>query len=186
MRFLGLVDNQPEAGLSAITQRREKLSELTDDQLKSAATDLRGSRDVTETFAMTTVIAQRVLGLQMFDVQLLGALALQKGHIAEMQTGEGKTLAAVPAVIWYALHGRGVHVLTANDYLAQRDARWMSDIYHWFGLSVGHISQNMSSEQRRFAYLCDVTYAAANEVGFDFLRDGLVRNAEEIIQRPFA
>ena len=78
-----------------------------------------------ETFALTAVIAERVLGLRMFDVQILGALALQRGHIAEMQTGEGKTLAAVPAVIWYARQGRGVHVLTANDYLARRDAMWM-------------------------------------------------------------
>ena len=186
MRFLGLVDRRPEAELSAIKQRREELSLLADGPLRSAATAARDNPDVTETFALTAVIAERVLGLRMFDVQLQGALALGQGDIAEMQTGEGKTLAAVPAVIWYALHGRGVHVLTANDYLARRDAMWMSGIYQSFGLSVAHVSQNMSSATRRYAYLCDVTYATANEVGFDFLRDGLARTAEEIVQRPFA
>jgi preprotein translocase subunit SecA len=147
---------------------------------------VRRDADVVETFALAAVIAERVLGLHMFDVQILGALALQRGHIAEMQTGEGKTLAAVPAVIWYALQGRGIHVLTANDYLARRDAMWMRGIYDWFGLSVAHISQNMTAERRRAAYLCDVTYATANEIGFDYLRDGLARSVEELVQRPFA
>jgi len=186
MRFLGLRDRESEGQLRAITGRREKLSALTDDGLKSAANGLRGSADVVETFALAAAIAERVLGLRMFDVQILGALALQRGHVAEMQTGEGKTLAAVPAVAWYAFQGRGVHVLTANDYLARRDATWMRGIYDWLGLSVAHISQTMSSAQRRAAYLCDVTYATANEVGFDYLRDGLARSADELVQRPFA
>jgi preprotein translocase subunit SecA len=135
---------------------------------------------------LAAVIASRVLRLEMFDVQILGALALARGHIAEMQTGEGKTLAAVPAAIWYARQGRGVHVLTANDYLARRDAAWMRGIYDWFGLSVGHVSQNMPADRRRAAYQCDVTYATANEVGFDYLRDGLARSVKERVQRPFA
>src|SRR5580698_7727924 len=122
----------------------------------------------------------------MFDVQILGALGLVRGHVVEMQTGEGKTLAAVPAVVWFALNGRGVHVLTANDYLARRDAAWVGPIYEWFGLSVAHVSQNMSADQRRAAYLCDITYATANEVGFDYLRDGLARHTDELVQRPFA
>ncbi len=147
---------------------------------------MRAHPDLTETFALTAVIAERVLGLRMFDVQLLGAVALQRGDIAEMQTGEGKTLAAVPAIVWHALQGRGVHVLTVNDYLARRDAEWMRDIFSWFGLSTAYLSQSMSSESRRSAYLCDITYATANEVGFDFLRDSLVRSPEEIVQRPFA
>lgn len=186
MRFLGLTDCQPEAELLTINERRKKLSELTDYQLQSAAKNIHSNTEVSEVFALTAVIAERVLGLRMFDVQLLGAFALQRGHIAEMQTGEGKTLAAVPAVVWYALQHRGVHVLTANDYLAQRDAKWMGGIYQWFGLSVAHLSQNMSAGQRRAAYACDITYATANEVGFDFLRDGMVRSAEEMVQRPFA
>ena len=186
MRFLGLRDRESEDQLRAINGRREKLSAQTDEQLKSAANGLRSSADVVETFALAAAIAERVLGLRMFDVQILGALALQRGHVAEMQTGEGKTLAAVPAVAWYALRGRGAHVLTSNDYLARRDAAWMRGIYAWLGLSVAHISQNMSADQRRAAYLCDVTYATANEVGFDYLRDGLARSADELVQRPFA
>ena len=186
MHFLGLRDRQSEAQLRAICHRREELSVLPDDELKSATTAVQSSAEVVETFALAAVIAERVLGLRMFEVQILGALALQRGHIAEMQTGEGKTLAAVPAVIWYALKGRGVHVLTANDYLAQRDAQWMGEIYNRFGLSVAHISQGMPADWRRAAYACDVTYATANEVGFDYLRDGLARNADELVQRPFA
>ncbi len=186
MRIFGRSDSQFEAEVSEVTRRRESLSALTNEQLKAAARDLGGQPDVVEVFALTAVIAERVLGLRMFDVQILGAFALQRGHIAEMQTGEGKTLAAVPAVVWYALRGRGVHVLTANDYLARRDAEWMSGIYEWFGLSAAHLSQNMTTRGRRAAYRSDITYATANEVGFDFLRDGLARNAEEIVQRPFA
>jgi preprotein translocase subunit SecA len=186
LRLVGLGDREREDQLRAIGRRRQELSGLTDDQIKSAARGLCRDLDVIETFALAAVIAARVLGLQMFDVQLLGALALQRGEIAEMQTGEGKTLAAVPAVIWYASQGRGTHVLTANDYLARRDAAWMRGIYEWFGLSVGHISQNMPAVERRAAYLCDVTYATANEVGFDYLRDGLARSAEDMVQRPFA
>jgi preprotein translocase subunit SecA len=186
LRLCGLGDRESANQLRAITERRQKLAELTDDQLKSAARVARGDADVIETFALAAAITERVLGLRMFDVQMLGALAMQRGHIAEMKTGEGKTLAAVPAVIWYARQGRGAHVLTANDYLARRDARWMRGIYDWFGLSVAHISQTLSPERRRAAYLCDVTYATANEVGFDYLRDGLARSAEELVQRPLA
>jgi len=186
LRFLGLVDTTSEAQLRAITRRREELSGFTGDQLKSGALATRGSPDLIETFALTAVIAERILGLRMFDVQILGALALVRGHVVEMQTGEGKTLAAVPAVVWFALNGRGVHVLTANDYLARRDAMWVGGIYEWFGLSVAHVSQTMLPAQRRTAYLCEVTYATANEVGFDYLRDGLAGSTDEIVQRPFA
>src|SRR4051794_21498545 len=186
MRVFGLADSQPQAELSAITRRREELSVLTDHQLQSAAKSIRGNPDVVAVFALSAVIAERGLRMRMFDVQILGALALQRGHIAEMQTGEGKTLAAVPAVIWYALQGRGVHVLTANDYLARRDAGWMGEIYAWFGHSAAYLSQTMPAQQRRAAYSADVTYATANEIGFDYLRDGLARSAEEMVQRPFA
>ena len=121
-RFLGLVDREHEAQTTAIARRRDELSVLTDDALRTGAAHIRSNPDLIEAFALTAVIAERVLGLNMFDVQISGALTLQRGAIAEMQTGEGKTLAAVPAVVWYALNGRGVHVLTANDYLARRDA----------------------------------------------------------------
>jgi len=185
LRFLGLVDTTPEIQLQAITRRREGLTSLADAEVKSAAQALRGNPDLVETFALTAVVAERVLGLRMFDVQILGALGLARGEIVEMQTGEGKTLAAVPAVIWRALQGRGVHVLTANDYLARRDAEWMGPIYEWFGLSVAHISQTMDASERCAAYLADVTYATANEIGFDYLRDGLAHTAAELVQRPF-
>ena len=186
LSLLGVTHRDFKGDLRGISKRREKLSELSDDQLRCAARGARGSAGVVEIFALTAVIAGRALGLQMFDVQLLGALAMQRGHIAEMQTGEGKTLAAVPAIIWHACMSRGTHVLTANDYLARRDALWMSGIYEWFGLSVSYIAQNMPAEKRRLAYLSDVTYATANEVGFDYLRDGLARSKEELVQRPFA
>ncbi len=184
--FLGMVGTTPKAEVAAINLRREELSQYPDEQLRSAALSVRDRPEVIEVFALTAAIAERVLGLRMFDVQLLGALALQRGEIAEMQTGEGKTLAAVPAVVSYALQGRGVHVLTANDYLAQRDAGWMRDVYSWFGLSTACLSQSMSPEARRSAYNCHVTYGTANEVGFDYLRDGLARSTEELVQRPFA
>lgn len=186
MHFLGLSDGRAEAELLTITRRRDELSRYTDEQLKSATAQIRMSRDVLETFALTAVIAERLLGLRMFDVQLLGALALQRGEIAEMQTGEGKTLAAVPAIVWYAFAGRGVHVLTANDYLAKRDKEWMGEIFAWFGLSSAYLAQGMNAEIRRAAYLCDVTYATANEVGFDHLRDSLALSPAEVVQRPFA
>ncbi len=177
MRLFGLRDRESEKQLVAISNRREKFSAVSDSQIKSAALSSKGKADLVETFALVAVIAERVLGLRMFDVQLQGALALARGHIAEMQTGEGKTLAAVPAIVWLALRGRGVHVLTTNDYLARRDAEWMSGIYEWLGLSVAHISQSMNAAWRRAAYNCDITYATPNEVGFDYLRDGLARNS---------
>ena len=152
LSLLGFGDRESEDQLLAINGRRQELSRLTDKQLKSVAKALPRDAGVVETFALAAVIAARVLGLHMFDVQILGALALQRGQIAEMQTGEGKTLATVPAVIWYARQGRGTHLLTANDYLARRDAQWMRGIYDWFGLSVAHISQNMPADQRRAAY----------------------------------
>jgi len=186
IRFLRLGNREAEDQLRAITRRREELSLLANSELKAVARNIGDTKSIVETFAITAVIAERMLRLRMFDVQILAALALQRGEVAEMQTGEGKTLAAVPAVIWYALRNRGVHVFTANDYLAQRDAAWMRSVYESFGLSTAHVSQNMSAERRRAAYQCDVTYATANEIGFDYLRDGLAQSARELVQRPFA
>jgi preprotein translocase subunit SecA len=154
-----------------------------DESLKWVA---KSVRRLPEMVALTAVVASRVLGLEMFDAQLEGALALAHGRVVEMQTGEGKTLAAVPAVAWYARAGGGVHVLTVNDYLARRDAEWMGEIYRWLGFSVGAVSQEQSLDERRTAYRRDITYASANEVGFDYLRDGLARYAHEQVLRPFA
>jgi preprotein translocase subunit SecA len=156
---------------------------LDDEQLAEAA---KNAVTLTQVVAVTTVLASRVLGLGLFDVQLHAALALTDGKIVEMQTGEGKTVAAVPAIAWFARSRQGVHVLTANDYLARRDARWMGGIYERLGLSVGVIQQHMTSAERRAAYRCDVTYGTANEVGFDYLRDQLALHPDEQVLRPFA
>jgi preprotein translocase subunit SecA len=173
--------------VAAIRRRSEALQTAPGAELRTLAQQQRRpNADLIETFALTAAIAERVLGQRMFDEQLLGALALHRGEIAEMQTGEGKTLAAVPAIVWYACQGRGVHVLTANDYLAQRDAAWMGAIYDWFGLPVAYVNQHMSAGERRNAYDCDITYATANEVGFDYLRDGLALDASEMVLRPLA
>ena len=162
---------------------RTEFARLDDGELRAAAA---AAKDLLELMAVTAVVASRVLGEEMFDVQLRGALALARGSIAEMQTGEGKTLAAVPAVAWYARERQGVHVMTVNDYLARRDAAWMGEIYRFLGLSVAHVQQGMSSEERRAAYACDITYATANEIGFDFLRDRLALHASDQVHRPFA
>jgi len=173
----------PDAVVASINERRAQLCSFHDAELK--AIDWR-TADLAEVFALTAVVAERVLGLKMFDVQIKGALALTAGKIAEMQTGEGKTLAAVPAVVWFAREGAGVHVMTVNDYLARRDAQWMGGIYEFLGLSVGHIQQGMEIEERRRAYACDVTYATANEIGFDLLRDSLALYPGEQVHQPFA
>jgi preprotein translocase subunit SecA len=172
-----------EPEVADVRRLRTQYEQLGDDELKTAS---RGASSLQEVVAVTAVVAARVLSLHMFDVQLQGALALAGGRIAEMQTGEGKTLAAVPAVVWYARSGEGVHVLTANDYLARRDADWMRGIYSWFGLSVGVIQQGMALHERQAAYRCDVTYATANEAGFDYLRDRIALAPDEQVHRPFA
>jgi len=168
--------------IQRINAMRAEFSSLSDDDLRETAQ----TKELLKLIAVTAVIASRVLGQDMFDVQLRGALALTRGSIAEMQTGEGKTLAAVPAVAWYARQGKGVHVMTANDYLARRDATWMGGIYKFLDLSVGHLQQGMNAAERRAAYASDVLYATPNEIGFDFLRDRLALRLEEQVQRPFA
>ncbi len=138
-----------------------------------------------EVFALAAEASRRVLNLAPFDVQLLSGIALHEGKIAEMQTGEGKTLAAVFPVALNALTGEGVHVLTVNDYLARRDAQWMGGIYRFLGLSVAYVQQGMSADERKRAYAADVTYGTANEVGFDYLRDHLCYEPGDLVQRPF-
>ncbi len=168
--------------VAQINRRRAELSSASEDALRQA---WRSTSEADETIAIAALAAWRVLGLEMFDVQLRGALALIRGRIAEMQTGEGKTLASTPAVAWYARKGKGVHVMTVNDYLARRDAQWMGGIYRLLGLSVGCIQQSSSAEDRRRAYACDITYATANEIGFDYLRDNLALRLEDRVHRPF-
>jgi preprotein translocase subunit SecA len=172
-----------ESAVPLINELRSRFLSAPDEELRSRCHE---SNDVNEVIAITAVVAERALGLRMFDVQIEGALALAAGHIAEMQTGEGKTLAAVPAVIWFAKARAGVHVMTVNDYLARRDAQWMGGIYQRLGFTVGCIRQNMTGEERQSAYACDITYATANEIGFDFLRDQLALHPEDRVHRPFA
>jgi preprotein translocase subunit SecA len=183
LRFLFSKPDPYRSRIEAINRRRGELSNVTDADLRALA---KQAKDLIETIAVTAVIAARVLGVMMFDVQLQGALALADGRIAEMKTGEGKTLAAVPAVVWHATGRRGVHVMTANDYLARRDAEWMGPIYRFFDLSVGCIQQNMTTTDRKRAYACDVTYTTANEAGFDYLRDQLALYPDQQVHRPFA
>jgi preprotein translocase subunit SecA len=138
-----------------------------------------------EAFAVVREAGKRVLGLRHFDVQMLGAMVLHNGQIAEMKTGEGKTLVSTLPAYLNALKGRGVHIVTVNDYLARRDAEIMGQVHRFLGLSVGLIQQNMSPEERRRNYACDITYATNSELGFDYLRDNMATSGEEVVQRPF-
>ncbi len=167
---------------AAIQTKRESLRAVSDSQLVAA---LRNAT-LEDTIAIAAVAAARVLGQEMFDVQIHAALALADGKIAEMQTGEGKTLAAVPAVIWHARNHAGVHVMTANDYLARRDAAWMGAVYRFLGFSVASVQQQQTVAARKATYLADITYATPNEIGFDYLRDQLALLPEEQVHRPFA
>ena len=138
-----------------------------------------------EAFATVREASKRVLGMRHFDVQMIGGIVLHRGEIAEMRTGEGKTLVATLAVYLNALEGKGVHVVTVNDYLARRDAEWMGQIYRWLGLTVGVIVPNLSEYERREAYECDITYATNNELGFDYLRDNMKHERSQMVHRPF-
>src|SRR4051794_17761626 len=138
-----------------------------------------------EAFATVREAAIRTLGQRHYDVQLIGGIALHRGEIAEMKTGEGKTLVATLAVYLNALEGRGVHVVTVNDYLARRDADWMGQIYRFLGMSVGVIVPNLTDEERRAAYRSDITYGTNNEFGFDYLRDNMKFTRDQMVQRPF-
>ncbi|MDP4091961.1 MAG: accessory Sec system translocase SecA2 [Bacillota bacterium] len=138
-----------------------------------------------ETYAVVREMSARVLGMRHFDVQVLAGIAMHYGNIVEMQTGEGKTLAAVLPACLNALTGKGVHILTFNDYLAKRDAEWMGPVYRMFGLSVGYVQEKMSPEQRRKAYECDITYLTARESGFDYIRDFLCTDERQLILKPY-
>ncbi len=170
-----------------------EFSKLNDDELREKTSEFRQRITdgepldylLPEAFAVVREAAKRVLGLRPFDVQIIGGIALHNGQIAEMKTGEGKTLVAVLAVYLNALEGKGVHVVTVNDYLAARDAEWMGKIYRFLGMSVGVIVNSLSDEQRREAYNCDITYATNNELGFDYLRDNMKFRKEDLVMRPF-
>ncbi|HXG81123.1 MAG TPA: preprotein translocase subunit SecA [Sphingomicrobium sp.] len=169
------------------------ISAMTDEELRGQ-TDLFRQRLadgaklddlLPEAFATVREAAIRTLGQRHYDVQMIGGIALHRGEIAEMRTGEGKTLVATLAVYLNALPGKGVHVVTVNDYLARRDADWMGQIYQFLGMSVGVIVPNLSDYERREAYNCDITYATNNELGFDYLRDNMKFSRTQMVQRPF-
>ena len=177
--------------IDAINQLEDSHAGLSDDALRENTVKLRERFEAGETlddllpeaFANVREAGKRVLNMRHFDVQLIGGMVLNSGRIAEMRTGEGKTLVATTAVYLNALTGRGGHVITVNDYLAQRDAGWMGQIYEFLGLSVGVIVGNLPTEQRREAYAADVTYGTNNEFGFDYLRDNMALSPEMKVQR---
>ncbi|CAA9511613.1 MAG: Protein translocase subunit SecA [uncultured Sphingomonas sp.] len=180
--------------VDAVNGFEPTVAALTDEELQNQTRIFRqrlenGARLdelLPEAFATVREAAQRTLGQRHYDVQLIGGIALHRGEIAEMRTGEGKTLVATLATYLNALPGKGVHVVTVNDYLAKRDAEWMGQIYNFLGLSVGVIVPNLVEDQRREAYGCDITYATNNELGFDYLRDNMKYSREQMVQRPFA
>src|SRR3954467_2284970 len=136
-----------------------------------------------EAFAVVREAAKRTLKQRHFDVQLIGGMVLHKGGIAEMKTGEGKTLVATLAVYLNALAAKGVHVVTVNDYLARRDAAWMGEVYSFLGLTTGVIVHGLDDAERKTAYACDITYGTNNEYGFDYLRDNMKYRLEDMVQR---
>ncbi len=176
-----------------INQYEPEIKKLTDEQLRSKTDYFRDRLSNNETlddilpeaFAVVREASWRTLGQRHFDVQMVGAITLHDGKIAEMKTGEGKTLAATPAVYLNALSGKGVHVVTVNDYLAKRDSEWMGVIYNMLGLSVGVILSDMDNNEKRNAYNSDITYGTNNEFGFDYLRDNMVHDLEYKVQRDF-
>src|SRR5262245_53242994 len=172
--------------VTASEEYDEDAADLTDEKLCKATgllnlDDLSESADIPQFLAIAREAADRTTGLRPFDVQLLGALRMLAGDVIEMATGEGKTLAGAIAAAGYALAGRHVHVVTINDYLANRDAEWMGPLLEAMGLTVGWITAESTSEDRRAAYDCDVTYASVNEIGFDVLRDQLVTDVEDLV-----
>jgi preprotein translocase subunit SecA len=178
--------------VNAINALEPELVKLSDEELRARTDEFRKqlaegkSLDdiLAPAFATVREAAKRVLGQRHFDVQLIGGMVLHEGDIAEMRTGEGKTLVATLAVYLNALAGKGVHVVTVNDYLAKRDADWMGQIYSFLGLTTGVIVHGLDDEERKAAYACDITYGTNNEYGFDYLRDNMKYRLEDMVQRP--
>jgi len=188
-RYLKRLDGR----IDAINALEPELEKLTDDELKARTPWFRERLEagedldaiLEEAFATVREAAKRTLGQRHFNVQLLGGMILNNGMISEMRTGEGKTLVSTLPVYLNAISGKGVHVVTVNDYLAQRDAEWMGQIYRFLGLTVGCIVHGLDDEERRTQYNNDVTYATNNELGFDYLRDNMKFSLEEMVQREF-
>ena len=172
----------------------DRYKAMSDSELKDVTNVLKGRLEKGETldeilpdaFAAVREAGDRVLGMQHFFVQIMGGIVLHQGRVAEMSTGEGKTLVATLPAYLNALAGKGVHIVTVNDYLARRDAEWMGKLYKFMGLSVGVVVPGMQPEEKRAAYQCDITYATNNELGFDYLRDNMVIKKSDLVQRPLS
>lgn len=179
--------------ITEINLLEEDIKPLSDEQLKAKTVEFKQRLAKGETlddilpeaFAVVRESGRRVLGLRHFDVQLQGGIILHTGQIAEMKTGEGKTLVATLPSYLNALTGKGVHVITVNDYLARRDAEWMGQVHRFLGLSVGLIQSTMTPSERQKNYACDITYVTNSEIGFDYLRDNMATSMAEVVQRPF-
>jgi preprotein translocase subunit SecA len=182
---------QPD--LAEIKLLEPDMAALSDDELRGKTAEFKQRIEkgeslddlLPEAFAVVREAAKRVLGMRHFDVQLLGGMVLHDGQIAEMKTGEGKTLVATLPAYLNALSGKGVHVITVNDYLARRDAEWMGQVHRFLGLSVGLIQSGMNPIERKRSYDCDITYGTNSELGFDYLRDNMATSMQEVVQRPF-
>ena len=176
-----------------INSYEPEIQKLTDEELRAKTDEFRNRISQGETldellpeaFAVVREAAKRTLGQRHYDVQLIGGIVLHKGMISEMKTGEGKTLVATLAAYLNALEGKGVHIVTVNDYLAKRDAEWMGQVYRFLGLTVDYIIHEKNDEQRREAYNSDIIYATNNELGFDYLRDNMKFSLPDMVQRPF-
>ena len=179
--------------VSLINDLEPKYHAMTDDELREQTVVLRArlaagdkEKDILpDAFALVREASIRTIGLRHFNVQMIGGMVLTNGQIAEMKTGEGKTLVATLAMYLKALHGKGAHLITVNDYLASRDASWMGEVYKFLGLTVGIIQHDMTDEERRAAYACDITYVTNSELGFDYLRDNMKFTKEQQVLRPF-
>ncbi len=196
-RFFGSANDRQikkyKPTIDIINKLEKNFESLSDNDLKLKTVEFKKRLSDKETiisvlpeaFAVVREAAKRTLNQRHFDVQLMGGLVLHEGKIAEMKTGEGKTLVATLACYLNALEEKGVHVVTVNDYLARRDSQWMGQIYNFLGVSVGCIISDMDDNERRAAYNCDITYGTNNEFGFDYLRDNMKYSLEEMVQRPF-
>ena len=183
-----------EPQVEAVMALEEPYKKLTDQELRAKTQEFKDRYASGETldallpeaFAVCREAADRVLGMRPYRVQVVGGIVLHQGRIAEMKTGEGKTLVAILPAYLNALAGRGVHIVTVNDYLAKRDSEWMGKVYRFLGLSVGLIVHDLTAEQRRAAYAADITYGTNNELGFDYLRDNMAIYKQEMVQRGHA
>ncbi|MEO1445039.1 MAG: DEAD/DEAH box helicase, partial [Cyanobacteria bacterium J06635_11] len=182
---------QPD--IKEINLLEDEMQALSDAELTGKTAEFRQRLEngededdiLTEAFAVVREAGRRVLGMRHYDVQMLGGMVLHDGQIAEMKTGEGKTLVSTLPAYLNAISGKGVHIVTVNDYLARRDAEWMGQVHRFLGLSVGLIQQGMSPANRKKNYACDITYGTNSEFGFDYLRDNMSTQMEDVVQRPF-